>query len=107
MLLEVLLGRGDELDGSELVAASLEAGDDGTNEATLDTLLVLVAVVVVAVMPYLDAVRLDSDETGGLLASPLDLELGEETKEQWEHRVGSSGANEGNWGDSEIHTSAR
>ena len=35
MLLEVLLGGGDELHGSELVATVLEARDDGTNEATL------------------------------------------------------------------------
>ena len=35
MLLEVLLGWGGELDSSELEAAVLEAGDDGTDEATL------------------------------------------------------------------------
>lgn len=35
VLLEVLLAGGDELDGDELEAALLEAGDDGTNEATL------------------------------------------------------------------------
>jgi hypothetical protein len=35
VLLEVLLGGSDELDGGELEAAVLEAGDDGTNEATL------------------------------------------------------------------------
>ena len=35
MLLEVLLGGSDELDGGELEATVLEAGDDGTDEATL------------------------------------------------------------------------
>lgn len=35
MLLEVLLGGGDHLDTGKLEAAVLEAGDDGTNEATL------------------------------------------------------------------------
>jgi hypothetical protein len=37
VLLEVLLAGLDELDGSELEAAALEALDDGTNEATLCT----------------------------------------------------------------------
>jgi hypothetical protein len=40
VLLKVLLGRGDELDGSELEATVLEARDDGANEATLDGLAV-------------------------------------------------------------------
>ncbi len=35
MLLKVLLAGSDELDGSELEAAVLEALDDGTDEATL------------------------------------------------------------------------
>ena len=35
MLLEVLLAGSAELDSSKLEAAVLEAGDDGTNEATL------------------------------------------------------------------------
>jgi hypothetical protein len=35
VLLEVLLGGSDELDGCELEAAVLEAGDDGANEAAL------------------------------------------------------------------------
>lgn len=35
MLLEVLLAGSDDLDGSELEAAVLEAGDDGANKATL------------------------------------------------------------------------
>lgn len=35
VLLKVLLSGSAELDGSELEAAVLEAGDDGTNEATL------------------------------------------------------------------------
>jgi hypothetical protein len=35
VLLEVLLSGSAELDSSELEAAVLEAGDDGTNEATL------------------------------------------------------------------------
>lgn len=38
MLLEVLLGGSGELDGSELEAAGLEAGDDGANEAALEQL---------------------------------------------------------------------
>ena len=38
VLLEVLLAGGDELDGGELVAAVLEAGDDGANESALDTI---------------------------------------------------------------------
>jgi|TARA_R110002003_G_scaffold145_11_gene13433 hypothetical protein len=41
VLLEVLLGGGDELDGGELEAAVLEAGDDGADEAAL----VLVSIV--------------------------------------------------------------
>lgn len=45
VLLEVLLGGGDELDGLELEATLLEAGDDVADKATLD------------------AVGLDSDET--------------------------------------------
>lgn len=35
MLLKVLLGGGNELDGSELEATVLEARDDGSDEATL------------------------------------------------------------------------
>jgi hypothetical protein len=35
VLLEMLLGGSDELDGGELEAAVLEARDDGTNEAAL------------------------------------------------------------------------
>lgn len=35
MLLKVLLGGGDELDGCELEAAVLEARDDGSHESTL------------------------------------------------------------------------
>lgn len=35
VLLEVLLGGSDELDGDELVAALLEAGDDCADEAAL------------------------------------------------------------------------
>lgn len=35
VLLEVLLGGSGELDGSELEAAALEAGDDGADKATL------------------------------------------------------------------------
>ena len=35
MLLEVLLGGSDHLDGRQLEAAVLEAGDDGADEATL------------------------------------------------------------------------
>lgn len=37
MLLEVLLGGGDELDGNELEAAVLEARDDGADQAALGT----------------------------------------------------------------------
>ena len=46
MLLEVLLAGGDQLDGDELIAAALEAGEDGADETALD------------------AVRLDGDEAG-------------------------------------------
>jgi hypothetical protein len=35
VLLEVLFGGGDELDGYELEATVLEAGDDGADESTL------------------------------------------------------------------------
>lgn len=35
MLLEVLLGGCDELDGDELETAVLEAGDDGADESAL------------------------------------------------------------------------
>lgn len=38
VVLEVLLAGSDELDGSKLEAAALEARDDGSNEATLDTI---------------------------------------------------------------------
>jgi len=38
VLLEVLFGGSDELDGYELEAAGLKAGDDGTDKATLDTI---------------------------------------------------------------------
>lgn len=38
VLLEVLLGWGDELDGSELEATLLKAGDDVADESTLDTI---------------------------------------------------------------------
>lgn len=41
MLLEVLLAGGGELDGNELEAAVLEAGDDGANQATLDMSVVV------------------------------------------------------------------
>jgi hypothetical protein len=41
VLLEVLLGGSDHLDTSELEAAVLEAGDDGTDEATLYCMLVV------------------------------------------------------------------
>lgn len=37
MLLKVLLGGSDELDGNELEAAVLEAGDDGADQAALGT----------------------------------------------------------------------
>jgi hypothetical protein len=36
VLLEVLLGGGDELDGCELEAAVLEARDDGADETALE-----------------------------------------------------------------------
>lgn len=84
MLLEVLLGRGDQLDGGELVAATrlvgevssirkvlgevnvpppLEAADDLANEATLEGQLVCYCIgVLYASLPYLDTVRLDGDE---------------------------------------------
>jgi hypothetical protein len=41
VLLEVLLARADELDGSELEAAVLEALDDGADESALHSVLVL------------------------------------------------------------------
>ena len=70
VLLEVLLAGSAELDGSELEAAVLEAGDDGANEATLGTQLVrcysAIAGHFVCRRPwcciYLDAIRLDSNE---------------------------------------------
>ena len=37
MLLEVLNGRSDHLERDELVSSLLEAGDDLTNETTVDT----------------------------------------------------------------------
>ena len=37
VLLEVLLGGSDELDSGELETAVLEAGDDGSDEAALET----------------------------------------------------------------------
>ena len=36
VLLEVLLSGSDELDGGELEAAVLEAGDDGADQSTLE-----------------------------------------------------------------------
>lgn len=41
VLLEVLLGRLNHLDTGKLEAAVLEAGDDGTDEATLLSMLVV------------------------------------------------------------------
>jgi len=38
VLLDVSAGRGDELDGSKLEAAVLEARDDGADQATLDAI---------------------------------------------------------------------
>lgn len=38
VLLEVLLGRGDELDGSELVTSLLEPGDNLADQAALDAI---------------------------------------------------------------------
>jgi hypothetical protein len=68
VLLEVLLGGGDELDGGELEAAALEAGDDGADEAALG---------IVSYVPkdgrhlaYLDAIRLDRNEATYTLATP-------------------------------------
>ena len=78
MLLEVLLAGLGELDGNELEAAVLEAGDDGANEATLGgesvcfanltTRLIAIETHAAAAMDrevvvaYLDAIRLDSNE---------------------------------------------
>jgi len=38
VLLEKLLGRSDELDGSKFKSSVLEAADDRTNESTLDSI---------------------------------------------------------------------
>lgn len=83
MLLEMLLGGGDELDGGELEATGLEASDDGADETALEGLLVFVFIVLtlprVAItnevgakmeveggheeqLTYLNAIRLDSNE---------------------------------------------
>jgi hypothetical protein len=51
VLLEVLLGGSDELDASELEAAVLEAGDDGTNEAALWGLLVYILLTLLSTPP--------------------------------------------------------
>ena len=66
MLLEVLLGGGDELDGSELEAAVLEAGDDGADQAALESgrsvLLPLLQCRCELWVTYLNAVGLDGNE---------------------------------------------
>lgn len=75
MLLEVLLGRGDELDGSELEAAVLEARDDGADEAALQACQYRASTRYPSAAccnctagrdekggAYLDAVRLDGNE---------------------------------------------
>lgn len=66
MLLEVLLGWGDELDGGELEATLLEARDDLADEATLYGYVSKARPAMVLdcseCSTYLDTVRLDSDE---------------------------------------------
>ena len=68
VLLEVLLRGSDELDGGELEAAVLEAGDDGTDQAALGGVLVLgmdaerSSFERSSATTYLDAVRLDGNE---------------------------------------------
>lgn len=68
MLLEVLLGGGGELHGNELEATVLEAGDDGTNEATLEWGGLAIDQFDScprsgAQNPYLDTIGLDGNET--------------------------------------------
>lgn len=65
MLLEVLLGGSDELDGGELEAAVLEAGDDGTNEAALG---VFVSICFVDIGEYPAVHRLQNNSVVGPLA---------------------------------------
>ena len=61
MLLEVLLGGGDHLQGNELVTTLLETLDDVANEATL---LILASFKTAVGYTHLDAIWLDSNETG-------------------------------------------
>jgi hypothetical protein len=65
VLLEVLLGGGDHLQGNELVAALLESLNDIADEATLLLLAMLSAW---WEQTYLDAIRLDGNEAGCFLA---------------------------------------
>ena len=67
MLLQVLLAGADHLDGHELVAALLEAGDDVADEAALDVVSVAPSLAA-RFQPYLDAIGLDGDEAGKELA---------------------------------------
>jgi hypothetical protein len=62
VLLKVLLGGGDELDGRELEAAVLEAGDNGADETALRMSVRCIRFLSVQ-LAYLNAIRLDSDET--------------------------------------------
>ena len=62
MLLEVLLGGSDELDGGELEATVLEARDDGADESTLFYHQLLLYHDGSLQLTYLDAIRLDSNE---------------------------------------------
>jgi hypothetical protein len=74
VLLEVLLGGGDELDGRKLEAAVLEARDDGANEATLcgvsralgagGSIALGTAMETARGGTHLDAVGLDGNEAG-------------------------------------------
>ena len=83
VLLQVLLGRSNQLDGSKLVAvvrsvgsrgimtngasnepASLETRDDGANQSTLCLRLTCLLLYRAAQLAaYLDAIRLDGNET--------------------------------------------
>lgn len=68
MLLEVLLGGSDELDGRELEATVLEAGDDRTDEAALFRTMVSI----VLLFTFLLGTPLAAHSLGQAMQLPID-----------------------------------
>jgi hypothetical protein len=62
VLLEVLLGWSDELDGSELVASLFKSADDLADETTLNLSSASIDSFPMLLVAYLNAIRLHGDE---------------------------------------------